>query len=309
MAAKAVIVGVINYKKQSIPNLPAVAVDCRHMRRIFEHSNIDILEELRDVGVTELYTTLRRICRSSRNTDDLIIYFSGHGQAFRGRDYLMPADATVEDIEIIRKVLVPVDLDGALQESSAASITFIIDACRDGVELKLKGLSSWVYQRIRSKDALRKGLSDWSFQRIKQRSSSISIVYSCAHGQHSHVINDELGSIFTFSLYEAITAGDYSKGTIANVLQAAQLRMDLNCQIHNKPKQRIFESTSKAVDLSRAVLLFPDGTKSLETAASPVSPNPPIVSGRTKPLHPHYLSMWYYYHRSAGFVARYHYFL
>src|SRR5215471_13888787 len=241
MAAKAVIVGVANYQSTKISDIPAVKKDFTRVRDLFNGCGIEVIQKLFNPGRTELFTSLRRHCKYAGQDDDLIIYFSGHGHGNRGRDYLVPSDAVIEDFEIIRDVLVAIDLDGALQETDAASITMIIDACREGIELTTKSLD----------------FATWSFQKISERRSCISILYSCGHGEHSHVISDELGSLFTVSLCEAITAGNYEEGTISNIWSAAQKRVDVNAKRYKKPQQKSVLTTTRQIDAAER-RIFPD---------------------------------------------------
>ncbi|WP_316200471.1 MULTISPECIES: caspase domain-containing protein [unclassified Bradyrhizobium] len=241
MPAKAIIVGISVYRESGLRNLPAVDADLSNIRSCFERHGIEIIKELKNVGVTELFTSLREACLRAKPSEDLIVYFSGHGQAFNNRDFLMPTDATVRDIEIVDKLLVPVDLGGALQKSSAASITMIIDACRDGVELNIKGFGSW------------------SMRPIKPKNGPIFTIYGCGRGHQSFYISDDKGSIFTTSLCEAIENAGYGLGSVDNVIAATQKRMKHNSTKYGTPPQTI-SLASIASQESKTHRVFPDGT-------------------------------------------------
>ena len=246
MAVKAIIVGSSTYNSRQIPNLPAVAADLKRVNDLFKSVNIEVIDELRDPGRTKLLTALRGACQRANREQDLIIYFSGHGHAYRGLDFLVPADAIIEDFEIIKEVLVPVDLDGALKKSRAASLTMIIDACREGIELRTKSVD----------------FSSWSYQRIERKTANISFVFSCGHGEYSRVISDERGSLFTQSFCDAISDRDYAEGTVENVATAAQRYLDTNSERFEKPRQTIWTDLGRKLR-GTAPCLFPSGKKVL----------------------------------------------
>ena len=208
--------------------------------------DIKIIAELLNPPRTKLFTTFRRVCQQASSEDHLIIYFSGHGIGYRGRDFLVPVDATLDDIDVIEEVLVPIDLNGALQQSRTGSVTFIMDACREGIELDTKGTD----------------FTKWSFQKIEGKTSFVSLVFSCAYGQHSRVINSEMGSLFTTSLHEAIIERDYAEGNIDNIVAAAQNKLEINARMFLKPSQTITLISSRPIGFALPPL-FPNGKRLL----------------------------------------------
>jgi len=284
MAVKAVIAGAATYRSPHIRDLPAVATDLRRIRSLFEGCEIEVLDELVDPGRTRLLTTFRRACQVTGAADDLILYFSGHGQAWRGEDYLVPADAVIDDVEILDEVLVPVDLGGAIQASRAASVTLLIDACREGVELDTKSTD----------------FTTWRVRRIEGKTVAVAALYSCTHGSYSRVISAEYGSLFTASLCEAVSDRDYGEGTIESVATAVQRYVTANAERFRLAPQTIVLQAARAQDGRPLRPIFPDGKRLLERGTAGAE------SGRHPPcdfLWPRYSGVyeaWAAGHRGAG---------
>src|SRR5208337_1911927 len=105
MPVSAIIVCMENYSSKELRGLPEVKADLENIKSMLSNSKITVREILYDVGRTKLLTSLRKYCKSACKDDDLVIFYSGHGIAYRGQDYLIPADAIVEDMEVLPDVL------------------------------------------------------------------------------------------------------------------------------------------------------------------------------------------------------------
>ena len=91
----ALLVGVPQYDDNPKWDLPVVARDISLMQDALEQSEytVDVL------GIGANHTTrsrvrkaIRKACRQS-GAETLLLYFSGHGVNYKGKDYLMPWDA------------------------------------------------------------------------------------------------------------------------------------------------------------------------------------------------------------------------
>ena len=92
--------GVREYKKPEIPNLPVVKHDLESIGRVLEDSGYEIrnigLDDPKDVTRNTISEELHKACRQTQAGDTLILYFSGHGVHYKGKDYLVPWDATLD---------------------------------------------------------------------------------------------------------------------------------------------------------------------------------------------------------------------
>jgi hypothetical protein len=273
MSVKAIVATVSKYRSKSITALPAVERDHERICASLVGCGIEVTAQLVNPGRNELFISFRRFCQRARPEDDIILYFSGHGHGYGGRNFMIPEDAAVDVIDEIDDVCVPIDLKGAMQESKAASVTIIVDACREGLALDKK-----------------KGFERWRFQKIRSRRTQISIIYGCAYGDVSRTISDEVGSLFTISFCEALDAREYVEGTVASLVDATQKRLDENAYRYEKQQQEITPVYTRAHGAD-ARLIFPPGKL---TPAKP--PKPP------KPLEPPEVTANRYLERGVLFV-------
>jgi uncharacterized caspase-like protein len=110
----------------------------------------DIGKSLRDLGFSTIIATdldragmndaLDRFSRTVSGAKIALVYYSGHGMQFSGKNFLLPVDARLENAEDVNRFrLMPVeDVFDVLQSAPGARIV-ILDACRNNpVEDDLK---------------------------------------------------------------------------------------------------------------------------------------------------------------------------
>ena len=110
----------------------------------------DVGKSLRELGFTTIVATdlnragmddaLDRFSRSVGGAEIALVYYSGHGMQFAGKNYLLPVDARLVNADDVNRFrLVPVDdVVDVLQGAPGARI-IILDACRNNpVEDDLK---------------------------------------------------------------------------------------------------------------------------------------------------------------------------
>lgn len=133
----AVLIGVSEYDdERNVPNLPFVKQDVTSLKETLE--NYGDYEERRVATVSGKQATRDAIERSIqsqlagvRSTDDLIVYFSGHGiRAKNGQLYLIPKDCQINDLA---STAIAADwLRQELAKATARSKILILDACHAG---------------------------------------------------------------------------------------------------------------------------------------------------------------------------------
>jgi hypothetical protein len=93
-----------------------------------------------DLDRSGLNEAVERFSRTVPGADITLVYYSGHGMQFQGKNYLMPVEARLDSAEDVNRFrLMPLDdiLD-AMQASSGARV-ILLDACRNNpVEEDLK---------------------------------------------------------------------------------------------------------------------------------------------------------------------------
>jgi len=102
----------------------------------------DIGKSLRDLGFFTIVATdldrngmndvLDRFSRAVGGAEIALVYYSGHGMQFAGKNYLLPVEARLENAEDVNRFrLMPVDdIFDVLQGAQGARIV-ILDACRN----------------------------------------------------------------------------------------------------------------------------------------------------------------------------------
>ncbi|MBM0277593.1 caspase family protein [Micromonospora tarensis] len=114
---------------------PAVRADVQKLRRALGDSGVTVsktlLADTAEVGSDAIRSAIAEFLIDCDVDDDLVVYFSGHGRYFDGVSYLVPS-AVNPRLPDQRSYLVPVRFESEIEVSPARSVTFLIDACRDG---------------------------------------------------------------------------------------------------------------------------------------------------------------------------------
>src|SRR6516165_12442374 len=102
----------------------------------------DVGKSLRELGFTTIVATdlnragmddaLDRFSRTVGGAEIALVYYSGHGMQFAGKNFLLPVDARLESADDVNRFrLIPLDdVFGVLQGTPGARIV-ILDACRN----------------------------------------------------------------------------------------------------------------------------------------------------------------------------------
>jgi hypothetical protein len=90
----ALVIGNADY--QSTAALPNPANDAQDMAAALKEVGFEVIVET-NVSKRALETALARFGRLSQNADASLFYYAGHGVQYRGRNYLVPVDARLED--------------------------------------------------------------------------------------------------------------------------------------------------------------------------------------------------------------------
>jgi hypothetical protein len=171
VAYKALLIGASTYDDPAIGDLPFVAGDLRQLHAALsarEFASVEILEAPRGTIRTTVNARVSGFLREARRDDCLFVLLSGHGLHFEGADYLVPEDASFA-VRPFADCCVEIGWHKELEESAAAQVVFLIDACREGFARDTKnpaGSQGWGRQQIAA--ALRR---------------KVAYVYACAPAQ------------------------------------------------------------------------------------------------------------------------------
>ena len=257
---RALLIGVPEYESDAIPNLPIVCQDLKLLHAALEKSGFSVRslgEDGQSYGRNQILQALRRECKDVKNVDTLVLYFSGHGLHFQGKDYLVPFDAALDDPEAIADYLVPVDLSREIDQAQAKTIIFIVDACREGIKLDVKDIALARWSRGERKQATHRGFV---------------LVFSCGPGQKSRYVSGEQGfSLFSRALAEVL-APQHAACTLQEVLAETQVRLNAIAAEHNKQPQKIHYSFESAVEDDIASRVICDSVVSVTAQGQMTNP-------------------------------------
>jgi uncharacterized caspase-like protein len=131
-----------------------------------------------DLNKAAMNSALSQFSKAVRGADVAVVYYSGHGMQFEGKNYLLPVDANLETAaDVNRFQLTAVDdLIDVLAAASGMQL-IVLDACRNNaVERNFKNKIASAANGNRDVASTR------GFSRIDPRSGLI-ITYSTAPGQ------------------------------------------------------------------------------------------------------------------------------
>jgi Caspase domain len=207
-------------------NLPAVRSDAEDLTIALRQSSYDVTAigtiAPSEVSAGSIRRAVRLACRDAPTDGTLLIFFSGHGLHVGGRDYIVPADADLQDTALVDYLIGIGDVAKWVDESKAKQIVFFVDACREGI-LGKKGLAQWGSE-------LRRHASQRQY----------SIVFSCRPGQYSYYVSGRASGFSLFSNALAQTlAIDNPARTLGQVIDSTQKLMLSLAREHDKGSQTI----------------------------------------------------------------------
>ncbi len=127
-AAKlALVIG--NSRYATVGALPNPANDAQAMARTLEAIGFRV-KLVTDARKSDFETALAEFGHSVGGSDQVVVYYAGHGVQAAGRNYLIPVDARLQEERTLR--LESVDLDLVMDQIERAAVRVVIlDACRN----------------------------------------------------------------------------------------------------------------------------------------------------------------------------------
>lgn len=124
----ALVIGNANYK--NTPALANPANDASDVAQALKAIGFEVTLAI-DVDKRQMDQALAQFARASTKADASLFYYAGHGMQYQGRNYIMPADASLEDEISLRYELTSIEeVKAALERSNGVRI-MVLDACRN----------------------------------------------------------------------------------------------------------------------------------------------------------------------------------
>ena len=123
----ALVIGNSNYESRPLRNPEHDADD---MAEALRSAHFEV-REVKNVGLSEIRSVSDEFIETASHYEVALVYYSGHGIEFQGRNYLLPVDANIKsDAEIPRMSLDLEDLLVRINRKKPTAIVMIVDACR-----------------------------------------------------------------------------------------------------------------------------------------------------------------------------------
>jgi hypothetical protein len=236
---RALLLGVPRQDSQYITSLGVVENDLERVAAALRSSRYEVdligLADRGEFAANSLRRRIRKFCQDPQSRGaTLLIYFSGHGLHWKGRNWLVAGDAHPDDLVELQAGLLEADQSEVFDKCPAQTIVFMIDACREGVNFPEKGLV----------------LEPWSPDQLHAAANQRrATVYSCGLGQLSRFHMPDDGSpgysLFSLALAEVMHA-EHEARSLREVVQALEGGVTALCRQHGYELQEVRVATEGA---------------------------------------------------------------
>jgi hypothetical protein len=148
----------------------------------------------------QIISALQSYADATERDDLLLFYFSGHGEAEDGQNYLIANDSFKNSLKNTGLALTTVkEIVGGAR---ARAKIIVIDACHSGANLRVKGIPQ---------------MSPDFIQQVYEQAKGWAVIASCEQGQLSYIMKGQPRSVFTHFLLEALgkQADFHDKGFVS----------------------------------------------------------------------------------------------
>src|SRR5271156_5076754 len=132
----ALVVGNAGYEHADV--LANTVNDAVAVSSLLKKAGFDV-DERDNLGVVEFKRAVRDFARAAANADIAVVYYSGHGMGFDGRNYLIPTDARLANDSDVEDEAIPLDRVLASMHAAKKLSLIILDACRENPFLRGEG--------------------------------------------------------------------------------------------------------------------------------------------------------------------------
>jgi WD40 repeat protein len=147
----AIVVGINNYKKKSIPTLSNALNDARSVAEVLRKKGFSVIELYNENATKDrILDALKKIKQVSTNQDSTLFYFAGHGDGVSGSNnvregYILPFDfgaelnsPTLDVMHYDKSALSISSLVMYSRDTNAKHIGIILDSCFSGLAMDSK---------------------------------------------------------------------------------------------------------------------------------------------------------------------------
>ncbi|MFZ0205689.1 MAG: caspase family protein, partial [Roseiarcus sp.] len=124
----ALVVGNAGYERADV--LANTVNDAVAVSSVLKKAGFDV-DERDNLGVVEFKRAVRDFARTAANADIAVVYYSGYGMGFDGRNYLIPTDARLANDSDVEDEAIPLDRVLAATHAAKKFSLIILDACRE----------------------------------------------------------------------------------------------------------------------------------------------------------------------------------
>lgn len=127
----ALVIGNGNYA--TVPDLPNARTDAQHVGAKLAGIGFDVTLglDLDATGFSNAVADFRAKLKTG-NARNVVFYYSGHGFALKGYNFLVPVDATLNDRDSIGRETLALDrIISAIRTSPVQETAIFLDACRN----------------------------------------------------------------------------------------------------------------------------------------------------------------------------------
>ena len=253
---RALLIGIAEYDDLHINDLSFVADGVSAVGLALESRGYVIEEGSGAPGWisgTDLRKRVWRFIDDAQHGDTLLIFLSGHGAHTKGVDYIVPSDVDL-NYPNLAEICVPVTAwSSDLENTRAASVVFLIDACREGFDEQVQGGLSRV---------------QWSKSKgLEVANRKIAFVFACPPGEVSRFGTgaDDNGVKEEFSLFsraiQQIAGDPDGPSTLSEFHESLADAMREIADAARKPRQSVRVRTESDHD---TFVVLPRGTQSAE---------------------------------------------
>ncbi|MEU7912167.1 HD domain-containing protein, partial [Microbispora bryophytorum] len=229
------LIGVPHYVDEAIKDLPFVESDMAALERVLRGVGYEV--EVHDVGRTDrdsIDTAVELFIADAMPGQTLLVYLSGHGVHHSGMDYLVPSGALTRSRDFPSRC-VPIAFGRYVEHSRAGDVLVIVDACREGIDLREMGTVN---------------AASWSDRRVERTGSRrFAYVYACSPGERARYVT---AGAATFSLFSRalteIVGNEDGPRSLSQIKPALQDALDGLTSESKVPRQVIRVLTETGTD-------------------------------------------------------------
>ncbi|MFI7647310.1 hypothetical protein ACIBTZ_14680 [Micromonospora sp. NPDC049460] len=223
---QALLIGVSRYRDENIVDLPFVEDDLIEVRRALEDAGYQT--ELHDSSATDaqsIDSAVELFLADAAPGATILIFLSGHGVHNDGMDFLVPSGAPTRSYNFAERC-VPINFDRYVERSRAGDVVVVVDACREGIHVREKGVAS---------------AAQWSRRKtLMAAERRISYLYACSPGERARYVSDGPTAFSLFSRAFSHVLGDpQAPATLDGIVGAIQEALDKLTADFECPRQRI----------------------------------------------------------------------